>query len=516
MNGISRRWFIGGLSSFGAFGGCRMFRDGPGRLSCGKPNLTFGVVSDVHVRLGPDGRGFDKHHDPSTLVHTLEWFRDQGVDAVMIAGDIADKGLVKELEAVAAAWSSVFPDGKAPDGRRVERLFVYGNHDWEGFRYGGYAKKIFPDENVRAKNILSTDQKANWERIFGEPFAPVYRKEVKGYSFVGGHWTADRCRGANEAGIAGVEEFFSANAKTFDPSLPFFYFQHPHPKNTCYGSWTWGQDDGRSVRALSAFPNAISFSGHSHTTLTHDQSIWQGAFTSLGTSSLRYTFGFHERTHSPWGYENGRGEAAKNALKVMPDYGSTIDGRQGMLVRVFDSHISFSRREFVYDLSLGDDWVLPLPAAEPRPFAFAEHAKRSIAPAFPADAELKVSKGRAKTRGAAKKGKNAAVPSVEKEVFVLDFPAANAAKGGRVFEYEIAAEPRGGGEKVVRYMLAQGFNMSLDHERTRRPLTFRVAADQMPQGVEFRFTVQPLNSLGKAGQPLVGGWQPAMQTPAKA
>lgn len=32
---------------------------------------------------------------------------------------------------------------KAPDGRHVERLFVYGNHDWEGFKYGNAAKQIF-------------------------------------------------------------------------------------------------------------------------------------------------------------------------------------------------------------------------------------------------------------------------------------------------------------------------------------------------------------------------------------
>ena len=67
---------------------------------------------------------------------TLEWFRDQGVDGVTISGDLADCGFVEELEEVGRVWRSVFPDDKAPDGRHVERLFVYGNHDWEGFKYG--------------------------------------------------------------------------------------------------------------------------------------------------------------------------------------------------------------------------------------------------------------------------------------------------------------------------------------------------------------------------------------------
>ena len=286
---ISRRWFIGGLASFGAFGGNRIFRAHAGTFSGGKPNLTFGVVSDVHVRLAASREGFDKGHDTSTFIHTLEWFRAQGVDAVMIVGDIADKGLVDELQYVADAWFKVFPNDKAPDGRHVQRLFVYGNHDYEGFGYGGYAKKLWPDETERVQHVLRANQKANWEKIFNEPFAPIMNWEVNGYTFVGGQWTADKCRGKEETGIAGVEEFFAANRNLLDPKKPFFYFQHPHPKDTCYGNWAWGHDDGRATRALSAFPNAIAFSGHSHTTLTHDQSIWQGAFTSLGTSSLRYT-----------------------------------------------------------------------------------------------------------------------------------------------------------------------------------------------------------------------------------
>ena len=505
---ISRRWFIGGLASFGAFGGNRIFCAHAGTFDQGRPNLTFGVVSDVHVRLNVSGEGFSKDHDTSTFIHTLEWFRAQNVDAVMIVGDIADKGLVKELQFVADAWQKVFPNDKAPDGRHVQRLFVYGNHDYDGFNYGGYAKKLWPDDAERAKNVLRTDLKGNWEKIFNEPFSPIMNWEVNGYTFVGGHWTASKCHGSEETGIAGVEEFFAAHKDLLDPKKPFFYFQHPHPKDTCYGSWAWGHDDGRATRALTPFPNAIAFSGHSHTTLTHDQSIWQGAFTSLGTSSLRYTGGAYARTRYPEGYENGGGTAAFDPYKTTPAYGSTMDGRQGLLVRVYASHVTFTRREFVYDQSLGEDWVLPLPAAEAKPFAFAEHAKRSIAPEFPAGATLLVSRARAKNRGMAKKGKAPAVPQEDKDVFVLDFPAATASKG-RAFEYEIVAAPKNGGKKVKRYLMAEGYNMSPDNPRAHRPLTCRIAADQLPQNETFCFAVRPVNSLGKTGVPIVSEWQAA-------
>ncbi len=502
---VSRRWFIGGIASFGALGGCRVFRSADSKYSQGKPNLSFGVVSDVHIRLALSGDGFAKDHDTATLIHTFEWFRDNGADAVMIVGDIADRGLVKELQYVADAWNKVFPNDKAPDGRKVERLFVYGNHDFEGAAYGDYAKKIWSDENERAKNVLRTDLKGNWERIFHEEYSPIYRKELKGYSFIGGHWAADKCRGTEERAIEGLDEFFAANAKYLDPKLPFFYYQHPHPKDTCYGFWAWGHDDGRATRVLSKFPNAIAFSGHSHTTLTHEKSIWQGEFTSLGTSSLRYTGGDYSKARLPMGYENGGGSAEYEPYKVNAGYGSTMDGRQGMLVRVYGDHITFTRREFVYDLSLGEDWVLPLPAAESKPFAFAASAARSIAPEFPACAELLVSRARAKNRGS--KDAKKPVAAEEKDIYVLDFPAATAVKGARAFDYEITIEEKSGGKKPIKkYVIAQGYNMSPDSPRAKRPQQCSIALDQVPQGVNFRFAVRPVNSLLKVGKPIVSEW----------
>lgn len=502
--GFSRRWFIGGLTSFGAFGGARMLCAAPGVFSGRKPRLSFGVMSDVHLRVGPDGTGLQKGYGTDTLDTAFAWFRDQGADAVMIAGDMADKGCVAELEALAAAWYRAFPDDAAPDGRRVERLFVYGNHDWEGFKYGDYMKKIYPDGNELAKHILRTDMKGSWERIFHEPYSPVYRKDVRGYTFIGAHWTSDCCRGADERGVAGVEEFFSANARAIDPSRPFFYFQHPHPRNTCYGPWAWGRDNGGATRALSAHPGAIAFSGHSHYSLTDERSIWQGDFTSVGTSSMRYT-SMPYQSRPPRGYENAAAPAAReyDPYKVMGRLG-TSDGRQGMLVKVFDDCVTFTRREFVYGGSLGDDWVLPLPSAEPRPFDFARRAAASRAPQFPAGAKVSVRKVVARNRGGKAAG-GATVEAVEKDAWEVRFPAANAVAGARPLEYEVTAEPKTG-EKAVRHVVAQGFNMPVGDGRAQGESFCVIAADSLPQGVDIRFSVRPLNSLGKAGGEIRGEW----------
>ena len=130
----------------------------------------------------------------------------------------------------------------------------------------------------------------------------------------------------------------------------FFHVQHPHVKGTVYGGNVWGQDNGASFAALSKYPQAVSFSGHSHTPLENEQSIWQGAFTAVGTASLRYiSISSYRSTQFPRGYENGK--AAKGAkgdagAKVMASEVYHTDLHQGLFVRVYSDRIVFSRREF--------------------------------------------------------------------------------------------------------------------------------------------------------------------------
>ena len=117
---ISRRWFIGGAASFGAFGGCRFF-SGSGFAS-GTPNVKFGVVSDIHISChSKPGDLETTANNELTFVRTLEWFRDQGVDGVVVAGDMADQGIIRQLEYVAEAWNRVFPGDRAPLSRDFSR-----------------------------------------------------------------------------------------------------------------------------------------------------------------------------------------------------------------------------------------------------------------------------------------------------------------------------------------------------------------------------------------------------------
>ena len=169
---ISRKQFVGGFAA--AFGGLVLPADAFGT---GSPILKFGLVSDVH--LGGEGKDAD-------LERVLRFFDAQGVDAVMVTGDIAHTGLVKEFERFAAVWDKVFPGDCGADGRKIEKLFASGNHcidGWDG-RWKGWS-----EERLRAERFNYADNpQKTWQRLFHEDWHDIFIKHVKGVPFIGAQW----------------------------------------------------------------------------------------------------------------------------------------------------------------------------------------------------------------------------------------------------------------------------------------------------------------------------------------
>ena len=443
----------------------------------GVPKLRFGVVSDVHVRAATGAYGTEY------LVKAFSWYRDQGVDGVVIAGDMADTGRISQLQLVADAWEKVFPCDKAPDGRHVEKLFIYGNHDIEGFQYNG-------EQRDKPENMIVTDRKAAWERVFKEPYAPIWKKTVKGYTFIGAHrdkWW----------GVPPLESYLPKHAAELRGERPFFYIQHPHPLDTCHGHWAWGHDNGIATRALSAFPNAIAFSGHSHHPLVDERSIWQGAFTSIGTGALRDI--------GPMGGRENSGPAAAAELRQMPSV-DEMKGKEGLLVSVYGNRVVISRRDFVSDDALGPDWIVPLPAAKAKPYDFATRAARATAPQFPADAKVTVS--------GPVDGKNR-LGRASRQLAVA-FPAAlRDAEHPRAYDYEVVAEVEECDFRRVactkRVYSSTYFLAPKCEAPTVRcvfalnELNARKAPFYEPS---VRFAVRAAESFGKASAPIVSDWIP--------
>ena len=459
---VSRRQFLAG--ALAAFGG-RAFSVTTGGK--GIPALKFGLLSDVHVRNPSSG-------DREVLERALAYFRDRGADAVVIAGDLTDEGLVGQAELVAQAWYGVFPGDRAPDGRKVEKVFIIGNHDHDATtrRLKRLLAAQGKGDPFYEKGVAMAEDFAGcWETLFHEPWARQYEKEVRGFKFFASHW-------AEKGEMEDVAAFLAPRLSGYGEGKPFFHVQHPHPNGTVWGPYAQGRWMGRNAfDALVRHPNAISFSGHSHASLTDERTLWQGAFTAVGTATLR-------RVSVSGAEENALGEDADG--RMMPGMVNAPLGRQGQFVEVYDDRIVLERREFVWMEPLGPDRIVPWPP-ERKPFAPDALRSATPAPEFADGAAVEVSAPfDGKTRGG----------TPVRQIKVAFPPARN---GGRVRSYDIAAE---GGEApdVVKTYLQE--DLFLTPRRWPKRNVFLFPAEAVAKGRTLR--VYPKNCFGLRGKPIEG------------
>jgi len=472
---MNRRQFISNTAIIAA--GSALFLEFPSFAKAiaekGLPNLKMGILSDIHLST-PESA--------ATFRHALEYFRDKGVDGVLIAGDMADHGLESQLKVVGDTWFSVFPGNKAPDGRRVEPVFIYGNHDVN--RWGSIRERFGTQEEYE-KDAIVCHPAESWKACFREEYSRIYMKTVKGYNFIGFHWDNDHLNGD------GLAEFLGSRHSKLKGDKPFFYFQHPHPLNTCNGSWAWDPDDGTVTEILSHYPNCVAFSGHTHDPLTDERDLWQGSFTSIGTSSLSYQCLIGARENS---YVDG-GPEEDSEMKEIP----TSDGRHGMLMYVYDDCIAIEKREFVYDEPLRDNWIIPLgvPGA---PMSFENRAKTAQIPQFKPSDKVVLTRAEGEDRHG----------NVHKQITV-HFPSVlKMTHGVRAFDYEVKVEARYVDiytEDATKHVYSP--KCYLGEKQDTGEVTCVFAESELPQHHEVRFAVRPCECFGGKGKPIYSEWVPA-------
>ena len=456
----SRRGFLSlaaGTAAWSWAGG-RMF------AAQSAPALRIGAVSDIHIAIKGRKENCFQYGAHGTFRAALEYFRDQKVDVVTVTGDIADTGRLAELEIAGSIWREVFPDDKRPDGGHVEPVFIYGNHD--GFRH------------VKNATLVSEDFAASWKKAFGRDWSPVYHVKVKGYTFIGMHW--------------GHEKELPAYIKAHEAELdlksarPFFCLQYPIPKNTLFAhSGTWGEDKGHVTKCLSAYPNAVSLSGHTHMATTDDREVWQGAFTAINCCTLAQIKPPSHCVNTPW--QSKKGDKVARHMKP-----TSRHGKQGYLIDVWPDRLELHRREFVYGIEAAPNMVVPIPVSSAAPmFAYAEQAKRAVAPAFPGDAKIDVS---------VKQGMNSL--KIKEQQLVLEFPSATAAgHKGRVERYRVEALPENGGDPILTLYVAQEQYFHPMEKIPPKQNCILAAAD-VPQDQKVKWRITPIGVFGQEGKPL--------------
>ncbi len=454
METTRREFLKESLSALGflALPGGWLFASPPGWKPKGKPNLVFGVISDTHLRTAVKGNGHGAHWPDKYLVSALRYFKEQKVDAIVHCGDMAHRGQTREMEFHAEAWKRVF--GGVENG--PVKLLVTGNHDVDGSGYGDFVKNRYPDPAERAKYVLATDMAANWERVWGEAYEPVWHKEVKGYHFFGRHWNVDY------KDFAGLVNSSAAQCGLGEGTRPYFVLQHRRPY-------------AELRKALSAHGNAVSFFGHNHWSASNWNVIsLYGAFPCIQCPSCEP----RGCTALTWdGYISKakiEGREAENVGK----------GRQGYVVRVYDDMLTIERREFGEGGSLGADWVMPF-GKEPHPFSKEELKKVIGEPQFSKSGKLRV--------------ESVKLESGE-EAVKISIPLADGNPDSRVYAYEVVVIGEAGSQKLFKAVYAAGCNMGIGHETNGGVTALEIPKDELPPGKTLTVAVRPLTSLGTSGR----------------
>ena len=453
---VSRRTFLG---SIGAAAGFSAF----GAPASGRPELRLALLSDPHVQ------------DAATQAKAKKIFayaKAQGVDGVLIAGDIANDGRDDQLKMVADAWFETFPDSRNERGEKVEIIGCYGNRD---FRQSSVTK---PGQREREAAIsIYTHPNEIWQKLFRDPIGDdVCVRSVKGHSVVVAHWGFQNK----------IDKFWPDVVKRIDTSKPFFYVQHPHLTGTVFNGFK--ADSGKAKKILSAYPNAIALSGHSHRTITDERALWHDSFISIAGGSGAFVSTYIDRP-----YENlGNLGAGKNEPPPRPPHMPTAVDTKGlsqvMILSLYPDRIEILRHDCGFDEPAGPDWVIARPVAGNGAQPFGAVAEQEV-PQFPAGAKVAVAERDGKDR----RGND------ERQIVVTFPPAQPSARApGRTLEYEVAAVAQDGAEIVKEYVLATNYLHPCSEVDGRVECVF--GKSSVPEGAKVTWRVTPCNFLHRPGK----------------
>ena len=226
------------------------------------PMIRFIAASDTHVETYLD---IESHRIQKML--RLGYAVADGdaeynaLDAVLIAGDLTDDGRKDQFNAFAAAVKS---------GLR------------EGTRFLGVTAKSHDGGTMSRKDVHE-----RYTALTGN--SPDFHTVINGFHFIGLSASEDDNVHYDDGQIAWLRAQLE-EATAVDPAKPVFVMHHEHVRNTVYGSSDfegWGETYFTDV--LNDFPQVVDFSGHSHYPLNDPRSLWQGAFTAVGTGAVYYS-----------------------------------------------------------------------------------------------------------------------------------------------------------------------------------------------------------------------------------
>ncbi|MCQ2770420.1 MAG: metallophosphoesterase [Clostridia bacterium] len=256
-----------------------------------KITLSLGMMSDIHVNASKSTNpsrgeyldGQSKFKAALEQLKALASLHDSnGIDAICIAGDLADSGSIADLTAVKNVYESVFDPSKIP------MVAIPGNHDNAKIFLNDYFDVL---GNVYfQRDVENSLTRGGYRHVV---INGLHILLLDPYSY--GASGSINCPYTNDT-KAWLDRTLN-EITTSNPNQYVFVLTHPMVQNTCYGSGTnigtdaplggfWYTNDLTSI--LSKYPQVVTFGGHLHFPINDERSIMQTAFTSIGCGSVRY------------------------------------------------------------------------------------------------------------------------------------------------------------------------------------------------------------------------------------
>jgi predicted phosphodiesterase len=461
---IARRDFLGGGAVLLGAGALAPSAGASGAKRKDAPRVSFGVVTDAHI-----GTEWMKGINNAAVKKALEFFKARGVDAVAATGDMANNGYIWQLEEFAGIWNEVFPGGRGIGGKKVEKLFIAGNHELSTWLA---REKQSPEKHI-APNVEKV-----WQRCFGEEYSPVWHKEINGIQFVGANWTVAPGGPYRKEDIEGALAEAGRRARKGDP---VFHLRHAPPARTC-----WGSREGAYGTAESVYGNderLFVISGHLHTPLAHPESIWQGSYTVLNAGAVT------------WSCFPGSGYP-KTLLE------GAVYSKDMSIVSVYDDEITVERFNICTEEQFGETWHIPLPLEKANFRYTAEKIRsRAVAPVFPAGARVSANLGMGE-HTLLKMPLSMDAGRGEGGV-LLSFPAAGMPTAGddMVMYYEVTAVGADDGKEAAKRNFYTQFYRGASY--TAGMMDFLFGEKDLTDGGAYRFQVRAVDFFGKKSSPLI-------------
>ena len=325
------------------------------------PLLRIGILSDIHVSSVTWG---DQQHE--RFEKALLFFKNMGVDGVLIAGDLQENSDVstamENMEDVVDIWFRVFPDNiNDLTGEHVEPLFIYGNHD---------------------KGLVEAEY---WPEELGE-YEASWIKEIKGYQFVGAHYTEE---------WSDLATANASKAEVLSEDKPFFFVQHQPIKGTLFGCNEGLSGTGAPMLdVLKKYENCVVFSGHTHIPLTDERSIWQSnskkaaQFTAVNCATINY--GWVKGSTNNLDI-NGDSDITQHAMYMVVD-GSNVRLERYSLCDMTLSYNADGTNSVDMEkvTSLGAPWVFDATQKKDKPYDYEDRYDAAMQPVFADGAQLTV------------------------------------------------------------------------------------------------------------------------------